>query len=489
MHLIRRNLGWLLVSQFSTWGLSIVLLLIVPHKLGDEAFGQLSFATVYVGFFELVAIFGTATYLMKTVARDNESVGKYVVNALVLKAIASVFLIAMAIGLAVLLQFDSEVTLLIGIVCFGMFLNTLNNGLMGGLQGLQRMRGSAVADVVRAYVAGVAGLIILYSGGTLPMLALAGALACFIPLAVNARFLWPLVRHHRTLDLKLWKVIVRGGLPFFMWSALSQFYGTIDIPLLHMFSDDQTVGWYALAYRWVSMPIFFASVVGTAFLPALSADMTHLPESFTRLANQALHLVMIVATPAAIGIALISSDFLELLYGGEFSNAAPIMQILALQIPIISMDIVLGTVIIAADRQRQWVIVGLVAAIFNPLLNLAAIPLSQSMFGNAAIGAAAVTVVTEIILMVGAFILRPAGVLDRATTNKLLRISLASAAMVPVLLALQPLPLAARIAAGIVTYGLASLGLRTTSLREVRSLAFGSARPDRSPAVVSVTQA
>ena len=156
MHLIRRNLGWLLVSQFSTWGLSIVLLLIVPHKLGDEAFGQLSFATVYMSFFELIAIFGTATFLMKMVARDNESVGQYVVNAVVLKAIVSVVLVIIAIALAFALQFDDQIIILIAIVCIALFLNTLNNGIIGGLQGLQRMRGPATADVARAYVAGLA---------------------------------------------------------------------------------------------------------------------------------------------------------------------------------------------------------------------------------------------------------------------------------------------------------------------------------------------
>jgi O-antigen/teichoic acid export membrane protein len=484
--MIRRNLGWLLISQFSTWGLSILLLLVVPHKLGGEAFGQLSFATVYVSFFELVAVFGTATYLTKVVSRDTESVGQYVVNAVILKVIVSTVLIALAIGLAVALGFESQIVSVIAILCLGLFINTVNNGIAGGLYGLQRMRGPAVADVVRAYVSGLLGLIFLYNGASLTMLTLVCTLPCLIPLAWNTYLLWPQLRRHRTVNLTLWKYIVRGGLPFFMWSALSQFYGTIDIPLLHVYSDDVTVGWYALAYKWVSMPVFFASIVGTAFLPALAADRVELPESFVRMANRALQLVMIVATPAAIGVILISSDFIHLLYGDEFTNAVPLMQILAVQIPIISLDIVLGTVIIAADRQRQWVIVGLVAAIFNPLLNIFAIPMSMSLFDNGAIGAAAVTVLTEIILMAGAFILRPAGVLDRATSGLLLRIVVASSSMIPVVLALGSQPLAVRILAGILTYGIASLVLRTTSLRDVRALTFGTLGSDRSQSSVAV---
>ena len=74
----------------------------------------------------------------------------------------------------------------------------------------------------------------------------------------------------------------------------------------------------------------------------------------------------------------------------------------------------------------------MIAAIFNPLLNLAAIPLTVQWFDNGAIGAATITVLTEVVMMIGAIYLRPAGVLDRPTARLLVRIVAASAAMVPV---------------------------------------------------------
>jgi O-antigen/teichoic acid export membrane protein len=282
------------------------------------------------------------------------------------------------------------------------------------------------------------------------------------------------VRRNRQLDFSLWRQIMVGSVPFFVWSALLLFYGSIDIPLLKIFTNDETIGWYALAYRWVGMPAFFAATVSVAFFPALSAQRIQIPQEFARTANRALQLVVFVATPAAVGIALIASDFLHLLYGSEFSQSVPLMQILALHIPIVGLDVILGTVLITADKQRQWVYVGVVAAIFNPLLNLIAIPMSQSLFENAAIGAATVTVLTEVMLMVGAIRLRPAGVLDGATGRLLLRIVAASAVMVPVVLALGATPLVVQILAGAAAYGLASLALGTISVSEIRRMALGT---------------
>ena len=108
-------------------------------------------------------------------------------------------------------------------------------------------------DLARAYVGGALGLLVLFNGGSLVLYGLVFNLACVIPLLANAQALWPSLRHHR-VDVSLWRGILAGGVPFFIWSALLVVYGTIDIPLLAAFSGNEPVGWYALAYRWVSMP-------------------------------------------------------------------------------------------------------------------------------------------------------------------------------------------------------------------------------------------
>jgi O-antigen/teichoic acid export membrane protein len=470
MHKIRRNLGWLLVSQLATWGVSIAVLVIAPRELGEDAFGRLSFVMVYVGLFELVALFGTGMYLPKAIARDVTALGRYVFNTLAIKLVVTSFLIFCAITLATIIGFERETVLLIGAYCVGLFFNALNSALTGGLLGTQQMRWPAVWDIARSYAGGAAGLLILLNGGSLLAFGLAFNVACGIPVVANLFKLLPDLRRHGAIDLRLCRTILVGGFPFFILSALVAFYGTVDIPLLEALTDTETVGWYALAYRWVSVPAFFAVSVSTAFFPALSAQGVTITRDFTDMANRALKLVAFVATPAAVGIALVADSFLTLLYNGEFQQAVPLIRLLALQIPVLGIDIVLASVVIAADRQRQWVTVSVAAAVFNPLANLVAIPISEQALGNGAIGAASVTILTEVMLLVAAVAMQPAGVLDRPTTLTLLRMVTASATMVPVVLVLGSTPLPVMIVAGAVTYGIASLALRTVSLDDVRGI-------------------
>ena len=311
-------------------------------------------------------------------------------------------------------------------------------------------------------------LYVLNNGASLVAFVFVFNVVAIIPLTANYLTMRPMLRAGWTIDVGLWRRILAGGFPFFVSSALLLTYGKIDIPILQRFAGSEAVGWYALAYQWVAMPAFFAASVAQAFFPALSAQSASTPEDFTRSANRALRLVAFVATPAAVGVALVAPSVVTMLYDAEFQPSVVLMQILAIHIPIVGIDIVLGSVLVAADRQRQWVFLGVAAAVFNPIVNLAAIPLADRLFGNAAIGAAVTTVLTEALLLVGFLALRPAGVLDRPETTFVLRTAVASVTMVPVVIVLGGAPVFVQIVAGATTYVLASLAFRTVSIREVR---------------------
>ncbi len=380
------------------------------------------------------------------------------------------------LALAVALDLPATTTQLIAVSCIGLFINSVGISIGAGLTGLQLLAGVARWNMIQGVVGGLTSLVILEHNGSLILATLALNLSFLIPIPANLRKIWPYLKADHRVTYRLCNEIFRGGIPYFILAALLVVYGTIDIPILQALTGSDEVGWYALAYRWVSVPALFAVTVATAFFPALSAEGRRVGTAFTQLANGALRLVVFVATPAAVGIALIAQPFLDVLYHGEFNEAVSLLRILAIHIPIVGLDVILGSTVMAADRQRSWVRVSVVASMFNPLLNLFAIPWSEQLFGNGAIGAAIVTVLTELMLMVGAIALRPAGVLDRATLNALLRMILASLTMVPVVLALGSAPLVVLVVAGAVTYGLASVALRTISFADLRRWS-GRSRP------------
>jgi O-antigen/teichoic acid export membrane protein len=475
---IRRNLVSLLLAQGATMLAALVTVSVVPKYLGAQTFGAFTLATTIVGLFAAVSLLGTNQYLVKTIARDPTRLGIYVFNGFVMKLIFGSVLAVAAVALAHLVGYQRQIVLMIEVGALGMIFATLYDVVAAGLQGTERMGRIALWGGVQQYasIAIAVGLLLAHKGVVIYTLVL--AVGCVIPLVANGRHLWPDVRGDMQLDFRLWRSIALGGIPFFLWGALLLVYGSIDIVMLQAMTNNAVVGWYNLAYRWVGIPTVIPFVLAMVALPSLSALAIENPARYTHRVNRAIQVALLAAIPMALGIALVASDIVKTLhYPAGFAHSVVLIRILALHIPVVAMDMVMATALTAKDRQKAWLVVGCVAALFNPTLNLIAIPLTNRVFGDGAIGASLITVATEVVMMIGAIYLRPAGILDRATVFFILRCAGAAAFMIPAVYGLAGQPVAVKVVAGMAAFAVGAWALRLVSPRSVRDRAVRVTRP------------
>jgi len=265
------------------------------------------------------------------------------------------------------------------------------------------------------------------------------------------------------------RLLLIGGLPFFVWQAALAVYGQVDSVLLSYLTNDAVVGWYVAAYRVVTLPIFVPTVLMTVAFPALSAAASD-PERFNRIVRQAVQVVLLTTMPMALGIMLLPDRIVHALHWSDsFQHSILPIVLLAPSFPLVAVDMMIGTALNARDRQRQWALTGVAAAVLNPTLNLILIPYAQQRFGNGAIGAATVTTLTELFMMVVGLCLMPRGVLVRDTARWALRCLCACLVMVVVVLLLRDAFLPVPVIVGALAYVAASLSLGTLSLSDARS--------------------
>src|SRR5207302_4473589 len=105
-------------------------------------------------------------------------------------------------------------------------------------------------------------------------------------------------------------------------------------------------------------------------------------------------------------------------WGPEFQASVPVIRILAFQQPLVAVDILLGTALLALHQERRWMWAMVAAAIFNPTLNLLVIPMFEHVGQNGALGAALVELATEVIMFAAALYLLPHGMLERTTLRR-----------------------------------------------------------------------
>jgi O-antigen/teichoic acid export membrane protein len=482
MSIVGRNLVWLLMTQLASWAMTLATLLIVPDALGRVDLGKLGFALAYVGFFQLVASLGTSTFIVKEIARDHALVGPYVVNGVVLKIGLALVLSFAALGFGALRGYDRELMALIALGCVSMLFAVVNEMFVGGLSGMSRMAKPAVFTAAQVYVSGIGGILIVKAGYGLVAYAAWLTLSGIVPVLATGRLVWPHLRGHWHIDPQLWRILIRGGLPFFVIVALNVVYSTIGIPILRAISGDGAVGDYDLAVRWATIPIFVSTAVAAAYFPAFSAEAAKDPTEFASLVRRAMRIVLLVSIPAGIGLSLVAGDIIAQFHTVQFERAIPVLRIAALEVPFAALDTVLAMALVASEKARRFVIVGAVAAVLNPIACVIVIRIADDR-GNGATGLAIASLVTELFIMAGTVRLLPRSVVDGRTVRWCLRCAAAAIAMVPAVWLANDQPLIVEAFVGIVAYGVASLAFGTVSMATVRGVvhqvldAVGLARP------------
>jgi O-antigen/teichoic acid export membrane protein len=459
----------LLSTQPLTWSTSLALAVFLPRYLGDTALGQYGVAWSLASLISSVASLGLGTLLMRRVAHEPSRA-----PLLAWGGIAIVVFSSLCIAAVVLLVAATFRTAALDVLLTTMVIgSTLFLGVQGIVQavliGLGRNARYAWSLAGAQLLAAAAGLAALAVGGDVHAFAGAGLLAQAVSTVVllgtsGFRFQRAAVVPDRLREL------VVGGLPFLGWNVALRVRGGLDVILTGILLQPNVAGWLVAAYRIINVPVFIPTIVTTPLLPALSASRGR-PEVYKRLLGESLATVLLLTIPVSASIFALAPSIPALLGWSEpLRNAAPVMMILAFQQPLVAVDMVLGVSLVALGRERSWLRVAVAGAIFNPLLNLAVIPVAQALTGNGAMGAAVVEVTTEVLFLCGALYLTPRGLLGRDIVLRGTRTVAAGVLLVVVASVFRPSGPVIAFLAGGTAYAIAVLLLGVLRPQQLRAM-------------------
>ena len=470
---IARNMLAMGTSQVITMASTAVLALILPRYLGDVLLGKYAFALAFVAFLSLLTSLGTGPYLTKAVARSPSWARVYTPSAMAMRIPLTVLAAAVGVVAINLLGYDQTTKVTVYFLMLSMAFSAVLDITVSSLQGLENMRPVAVAQVVNRVGHAAAVVAMLMLGLRLPELALAGSIGLALALLITLVMLVRVSGMTLSPRMRLWRSVFMGGLPFFVWQGALLTYGKIDLLMLSGMTSDAVVGWYAAAYRLISIHTFIPVIVMTVVYPALSSAATRDIRQFNSIARRALQGVLLATVPIAAGTILLSDRIIETFrYPQEFEHSIPLLIILSLHTPLVAADMIIGTALNARDKQRQWALMGVAAAFLNPAMNAFMIPFTQSAYGNGAIGAGAATLLTELFMMGMGLWLLPRGVFDWRTASVALRTLGAAAAMIGPVWLTREMPIAVPVIVGALVYGSFCLTLRAVSLSDVRRISL-----------------
>ncbi len=366
---IKKNYIYNLASQLLTIIIPIITTPYISRVLGAQAIGDFSYTTGIVSYFCMVAMLGTANYAQREIAKKHES-KMYVSYIFYEIVIIRIIMILMVLGCYLVflnlpmwrqyrILFSVQI---ISFVAWGFDITWF-------YQGLEQFKITATRNTIIKLISTIFIFLIVKKESDLVLYTI---IYCASDLIGNIT-MWPylkknIVKVERT-KINVFRHI-KGTLELFVPNIALQLYTVFDKTMLGYMVDTLQVGYYSQAEKIIKIILVAISSLFTVLLPrfAYLNDKGNDVEA-NKYFISAVEYTYFLAIPMTIGCIYISDYFVPLFFGRGYEAVSPLMKILSILFIVMSVEKLLGTILIAYNRQNAYTVSVVIASIINILLN------------------------------------------------------------------------------------------------------------------------
>lgn len=387
-------------SLLVTWGIAFGVRLMMPRYLGPDAFGVVNFADALTATVFVLLSLGLDTYIRKEVSVRPERANDFFAGVTAVRVLATVVLSLGIQAFLVLAERPRETWLLVHLFGVACFFTTMNLSLAALLHAKGTVNGLSVLNVVTKLVWGVGTMAVVIFEW--PLWGLPAALL----VSEGLKFVVSIGLVQRHLQLR-WHLEPTGlkaslwdSLPIFINVAAHTMYSKLDVSIVAVVAGDREVAWYGAANLLAGLALMVTPVIGWVLLPLLARARARSDEEYTQVMRRSLELVLVIAVPTTLFMALGAHEWLTWLYGDAYAPAAPALRILSSLFVLTYVAMLSSNVLILTGRAWAQAGISLSGLVLNPALNAVLIKRCAEAYGEggAGIGAAISQLATEVVV-------------------------------------------------------------------------------------------
>jgi O-antigen/teichoic acid export membrane protein len=462
-HDVRTTLAnaWrLTLSLVATWSVAVVIRLLLPRYLGPELFGTYIFAESLALTGIGLLSFGIDAYIQKEIPVRPAHASDFFGGVLVLRTLTAILVIAAIVGV---LQATgrSPLTLVVtAIFGAGLWLRLINNTLAALLQANTTIDGLAVANPLSKLTWGAMVGIGIILGAPLTVLAAALGVGEALRTVLLARIVSKELSLTVRVDMPTTLSVIRANLPLYLNGLVVAVNARLGVAVLgFLVPDERVIGWYGGAVNLDAITLMLVPLVFPLVMPLLSRSLARSEDEFWAVFRLTLKLMLALAMPASLFIALGADLWVGLAFGKEFAPGALALRALASQVAITYVAMTASAALIILGR--SWVLArsSLTGLLLSPTTAVLLIPFCQRLWGSpgAGLGAALSSVGAELVVTAMVFKGLGPGALDTETRRAFSRTFLVCGLVVAAHLAMAPLGHARLLVGAVLYVGLAAL--------------------------------
>lgn len=375
---IARNSLVLGVAQGLTKVFSVALTAVAGRILGTAGYGLYAMGSAVVEVCKVAASSGLDFIVIRETASEAERGSRTARHAAILKLITGLagYLVA---PLAVkLLGYPEPVFFVVLVLGVALFLENLSDICDAVFQGRERMMPTAQAFVLGAAIHFLVGSAVLFAG-----YGLKGWVLSFL-VAYAVRFVWIHVRaaragvyrlEFRTIERAELSRVAKAGAPLFGAMIVALLFHRMDILMLGRLVEESQVGLYGAAVRIIDVVVLLPRVLATAAYPAMRRTLDRDGRELTaQLVAKSLRLSTVLCATVALVVWILSPLALRWIPGPAFLPATDALRLLTWGIALQGAAHMLARLLVALEREADFLWIGGWSLLTNFALNLWWIP-------------------------------------------------------------------------------------------------------------------
>lgn len=360
----------ILSSDVMNRATSFVLYALVARHLGAHEFGQLTLSFTLFYAFQVFAVSGLKTLVIRQVAKDHTQTARYFFNGCAIVTFTSVASIAAVWTFVYLMHYPRSTTVVILLLSFGLLPYAFSAICEGIFQAWEQMRYIAYVNVpVNVAKVGATFLLLSENRGLYTVILV--LLACFCAIAVAE--LWIVSRRFpvrgASLDSSFAWATARAASTFLGIDGATAIMASLNIVLLSKLAGETEIGLYSSAAQLLVPLLLVYQSMAQSIFPMMCRKIDPSYRSLKQIAEQAMELLMVLALPAVAGLYFLGDRVLALLYKNPaFVQAFPALRIMTFVLIFQVFTSVLGQVLVASHREKITLRIVVVDAVVNLLV-------------------------------------------------------------------------------------------------------------------------
>ncbi len=376
---IAKNTILLTIGLFSGRFLAIFLRQKMTEVLGTDGLGLWTVAISITGIMQTVSNFGLGNLLTREISKAQAMTLPLFWTTLKIRWLVAAVCYGFLLGYVQVAgweNIDRTVVLLMGAA---IFIEGAGLACDAVLQAHEKVKFQSMAQIISALVYFCLGWWWLSSGYGIVGLVWAnlasrvGRLLVMVPLMFKHTGPWQKQGPGGSINIRF---MMRMGFPIFLATTFATIYSQIDSVMIEAMKGLSDTGIYGQGRQALNILVMLPGLFGLAFFPTMARYGQNSPADAARLGERALRFILVAMVPVALFVMFVSGPIIHWFDDSttSFDNSIIVMMIGVWGLPLHAIAVVMNRLLMTAEKEKYFVVIGLVPMLFNLGLNSILIP-------------------------------------------------------------------------------------------------------------------